>query len=57
MDSDDASVAGTYGGSSSAMTKKKWVGNFKPVPMGVINNTQELRMMVPKEVHSPSPVW
>ena len=57
MDSDGNSVAGTQGGSSSAMTKKKQVGNVKQVPRNVVNNTQELKMMLPNQVLSLSPVW
>ena len=41
MDSDEASVAGTQGGFSSTIRKKKQVGNIKPVPRSVSNNTQE----------------
>ena len=37
--------------------KKKHVHNIKPVPRSVSNNTQELRMTLPNQVHSPSPVW
>ena len=48
---------GTERESSSTMTKKKHVGNIKPVPRSVVNNTQELRMMVPNKVCSPSPMW
>ena len=40
MDSDDVSVAGAQGGSSSTATKKKHVVNVKPVPRSVVNNTQ-----------------
>ena len=57
MDSGEASVACTQGGSSSTMAKMKQVGNIKPVPRSVVNNTQEPRMMVPNQGHSPSPVW
>ena len=56
MDCDQASVTDTQGGSSSITTKKKQVGNVKPVPIRVANNTQELRMMVSNQVHSPSPL-
>ena len=57
MDSDDTSVTGTQGGSSSTMTKKAQVGNVKPVPRSVVNNTQELRMTLPNQIHSPSLMW
>ena len=57
MDSDEANVAGTQGGLPSTMTKKKQEGNVKPVPRSVSNNTQELRMMLPNQVCSPSLVW
>ena len=57
MDSDKASVAGTQGGSSSATIKKKQVGNVKPVPRSLVNNTQELRMTLPNQLHSPSSMW
>ena len=57
MDSDEASVAGTPGGSSSTTAKKKQVGNIKLVPRSVSNDTQEPRMMLPNQVHSPSSVW
>ena len=57
MDSDEDSVAGTQGGSSSTTTKKKKVGNIKPVPRSVFSNTQEPRMMLSNQVHSPSQVW
>ena len=57
MDSDDASVTGSQLGFSSATTKMKQVGNVKLVPRSVGNNTQELRMMVPNKVYSPSPMW
>ena len=54
IDSDEASVAGTQGGLSSTMVKRKQVDNIKPVPRSVSNTTQELRMMLPYEAHSPS---
>ena len=57
MDSDEPSVAGTQGGSSSTTTNKKQVGNVEPVARSVSNNTQELRMTLPKQVHSPSLAW
>ena len=57
MDYDDTSVNGTQGGSSNVTTKKKQIGNVKLVPRSVVNNTQELRMMLPNQIHSPSPMW
>ena len=57
IDSDESSVAGTQGGSSSTMAKKKQVGNVKPVPRSVSNNTQEPRTMLLSQVHSPSLAW
>ena len=57
MDSDEASVVGTQGGSFSTTTKKKQVGNVKPVPKSVVSNTQELRMTLPNHVFSPSVAW
>ena len=39
------------------MTKKKQVGKVKPVPMSVVNNTQEPRMTLLNQIHSPSPTW
>ena len=57
MDSNDTSVAGAQGESSSIMTKKKQVGNIKLVPRSVVNNTQELRMTLPNQICSPSPMW
>ena len=57
MDSDEARVAGAQGGSPSATTKKKQVGNFNPVCRSVASNIQEPGMTLPNQVHSPSPVW
>ena len=57
IDCTEVSVAGTQGGPSSLTTKKKQVGNIKLVPRSVSNNTQELRTMLPSQVHSPSLVW
>ena len=57
MDFDEASITGTQGGSSSATTKKKQVGNVKLVPRSVSNNAQELRTTLCNQAHSPSPAW
>ena len=57
MDSDYTSVTGAQGGSSSIITKKKQVDNVKPVPRSVVSNPQELRTMLPNQIHFPSPMW
>ena len=54
--SEEANVTGTQGQPSRTTTKKQ-VGNVKPIPRSVSNNTQELRISLPNQVHSPSPVW
>ena len=57
MDSDNTTVAGAQGGSSSAMKKKRQVGNVKLLPRSVVYNTQELRMTLPNQISHPSPMW
>ena len=57
MDSDEASVNGAEGGSSSTMAKKKQVGNIEPVSRSVTNNTQGPRMTLCSQVSSQSPTW
>ena len=57
MDSDEASIAGAQGVSSSTTAKKKQEGNVKQVPRSVSNNTQELRMALHNLVCSPAMVW
>ena len=49
MDSDEASVTGAQGGSSSA-TRKRQVVHIKPLPRSVSNNTQELRWHCPTKL-------
>ena len=56
-DSAGASAAGIQGGSSSAMVKKRQVGNVKLVPRSTSNKPQEQRMTLPSQVYSPFPVW
>ena len=50
IDSNEVSVAGAQGGSSSKVAKKNQAGNIKPVPRNVSNCIQELRTMLSSQV-------